>query len=321
MKNLKYIMILFLCVGMLSCEEELVTYDEEIDLEEIAENSLSSPFIKVLTSNISFVAGEESYGISFLAVAPPSADFVSVNVYKAFTDSRTAKTSEKVLLKNYPIEPVDFRDEVSDNITFAQLREGITIDGDPISENELDLGIGSSWTLSFEGVKADGSASFEESATIVVAVLSPFAGNYSVIESDYWRINVQSGLADWTGETRFIGSINDTVFAHERIWGPSAFTWTPAAGPELAIIWDPETNKLSVPAEFNGVPQNYFSGNYVITCEDDLAFFSNVPCDSRLEPSEDGKHKMYLTYGYFTASGDENEGEREFYEVLEKIVE
>ena len=62
-----------------------------------------------------------------------------------------------------------------------------------------------------------------------------------------------------------------------------------------------------------------FSGNRALGCHTEPELFTNVPCDgsNMLIPDDvNGKHRMILTYGYFT----DGSGLREFYEVLEKIV-
>ena len=62
-----------------------------------------------------------------------------------------------------------------------------------------------------------------------------------------------------------------------------------------------------------------YSGNRALSCKTDKNQFKNVPCDGSnilIEDNVNGKHIIKITYGYFT----DGSGPREFYEVLEKIV-
>lgn len=308
MKFIKYCcLIAGLGLVMSACERDFVEYDSANEMR-------NDPFTKILVNTpvVSFVAGSENYTIDFLVITPNSDEVTSVDVYKTFTDSKTAETSSSVLLASYNVPAGQNTTRFTEQITFDELREGITIGGQPLTSNELDVAIGSSWVLTFDPVNSSGTTIFDAGSSINIGVLSPFAGIYEVIESDYYRIGAQSGAADWTGAQIFIGSVDDNTFSHNGWWGPFE-----AAG---AFVFDlNDDNTLTV---LDDPSQLFFSGDDMLTCQDDASSFQNVPCagSNVLEPSEvDDAHIIKLTYGYFTDSGDENAGPREFYEVLRKI--
>jgi len=65
------------------------------------------------------------------------------------------------------------------SLDYADLREGLTIDGNPMPEDELDLGIGDRWTITYTSVMTDGRKVLNNGTT-VVAVSNKYAGFYMV---------------------------------------------------------------------------------------------------------------------------------------------
>ena len=146
-----------------------------------------------------------------------------------------------------------------------------------------------------------------------IAVLSRFAGIYRIVDMKYWRIGEDRDdvYASEIGNTRFIGSVDENTFSYNDYWGP--FAWT---GGSFNFDIDFADNSITVPIACCGL----FSGNYATNCQEHADKLTNVPCDGSniLEPVDaTGKHRITLTYGYFT----EGSGPREFWEILEKVVD
>jgi len=315
MKRIHYLLFALLFAGAFtSCDDEVTEYGETIFAS-------ADPFIQLLTEKVSFVAGEPSYNLQFVVI-PGSSDATSVNVYKSFTDAATGETSEPVLLANYDIDESLTSFTVNTDVDFAQLRDGILIGGNPITTDENEVAVGSKWILSLEPVNTGGVASFETAKNIEVAVLSAFAGDYLTIESVYYRDNTDQDIP-WTGEKRFIGSINDTTFSHPSFMGSFAYADVNEA---FIFYLDKTTNKITIPGEVDGESQPVTFGEYFVSCsflgpDGDM---SNVNCSTSdvLEPNfATGKHIMKLSYGYYASIGTGVISTRQFYEVLEKIVE
>ncbi|MDZ4748184.1 MAG: hypothetical protein SH808_06820 [Saprospiraceae bacterium] len=301
MKNLRLIIslsfaLLFISV---SCnEDDLVTYGDETN------QGISDPFLQILTPVISFQAGTPSYLMEFNVVNGLKR-LTAVEVYMTFTDAVSGAESNEALLATYTLDADDLT-VISDELTYAELKAGLIVNGSPLPDNEVDLAIGSGWKLRFLGKRAEGDIGLPGS--IRVGVLSRFAGNYKVIESAYYRIGVFS--SNWNGQTRFIGSVDATTFSYNDYWGP--FGW---GGQSFNFSLNEVDNFLTVPIL---TASGLFSGTRAINCTDDGAIFTNVPCAGQnvLIPDDaGGKHVIKLTYGYFT----DGSGPREFYEILEKI--
>ncbi|MCB0516560.1 MAG: hypothetical protein R2798_08625 [Chitinophagales bacterium] len=305
MKYSKYLLTLVFIFLIASCgKEEYVQYTQGEG------QKIVDPYLQVITSVVPFQAGVESYDISF-NVLNGTKSLSDVEVYKQFTDASSGQKSDKVLLKSYAVGAL--KTEVNDVINYTQLKENLTVGGSALPEDESLLAIGSGWVLTFVGVYTNGGAKEDLGGAINVGVLSPYAGLYEVIESDYWRVGVQSGIADWTGQERFIGSVDENTFSYNDWWGP--FEWS---GGSFNFKVDLETNEITVPIIVNGL----FSGNRALGCDTEPEMFANVPCagsdmlvkDPNNPNAANGAHEITITYGYFT----DGSGPREFYEKLRK---
>jgi hypothetical protein len=302
MKNIRFGILLavsLLVVGV-GCEEDLVEYGPE------QPQKITDPYLQIVTSVIAFQAGTPSYSMEFNIINGEKR-ISAVDVYMVFTDAATGAESNEALLVSIPADAGNFT-AVSQELTYAQLKSGLTVNGGPLPDNEVDLAVGSGWQFSFIGRRGEGDIPLNGS--IRVGVLSRFAGIYRVVEGQYFRIGVPTDAGAWVGQTRFIGSVDETTFSYNDFWGP--FVWT---GSSFRFVLDPSDNSIEVPVLVNGA---LFSGNRPMNCSINPADFAFVPCDGSnvLIPDDaNGKHTIKLTYGYFT----DGSGPREFYEVLEKL--
>lgn len=306
MKNIRLIISLsfaLLFVAVSCTDDDFVTYGEETSTK------LTDPYLQILTPVISFQAGTPSYNMKFNVINGNEATRInSVDVYKVYTDIITGNSSNEALLGTYPVTVGAGGSQLIDvDLTYDQLKEGLTVNGGPLPTDQTELALGSGWVLRFEGQQATRKIGLV--GNIQIAVLSRFAGLYKVIESTYWRIGVVT--ATWNGEERFIGSVNDTTFSHPDYWGQ--FAW---AGKAFNFILNESDNSIKVPIILPA--SGIYAGNRAINCIDDGALFGFAPCagSNVLIPDEvNGKHIIKLTYGYYT----DGSGSREFYEVLEKL--
>ena len=312
MKNIINKIFLFAAFALVlgACgEEDYETYNEgEIQ-------SINDAFLQIATQVISFQAGTPSYEID-LNLVNGDRKVTKVNVYSTFTDATSGVTADEVLFKAYNIGD-DNLTRINESFTYEDIKSGITINGAALPADDLALAIGSGWKLRFEGETAQGVVGL--GGAINVAVLSRFAGLYRVVASDYYRINVQSGSNDWSGDERFIGSVDETTFSYNDYW--AVFGW---GGNSFTFSIDSETNLVTVPLLTedgllaNGDP--LFSGNRGLGCHTEPGMFVDVPCEGSnilVVDDVDGRHRIFLTYGYFT----DGSGSRQFYEELEKIVD
>ncbi|MBK8621590.1 MAG: hypothetical protein IPN79_07465 [Saprospiraceae bacterium] len=299
--SLKFSIFSFLILGFsfFSCgDEDLVSYKEGGVLK------IADAYLDVLTPVVSFQAGTPDYTIS-MDIINGEKRVNKVNVYSVYTDAVSGKTSNEVLLAAIDV-PAGNKVNLSKKLTYADLKNGVTVNGAGLPDDQNQLSVGSGWKLRFEGETSLGIVPLV--GNINLAVLSRFAGIYKVVESHYYRIGVLT--ADWNGQERFIGSVDDNTFSYNDYWGN--FAW---AGCSFRFKIDFATNKIEVPILTSC---GTFAGNRAISCPTDEALFAEFDCKTFdvFEPNEaTGKHRIKLTYGYFT----DGSGPRAFYEVLEKV--
>jgi hypothetical protein len=302
--NIKYYLSI-VCFSLLfaSCAEEFETqeYSSSGTLK------VADPYLQINTPVVSFQAGNKDYTIDFNVVNGLN-KVSKVNVYKQFTDAKTGNSSSVVLQGTYDVADADIVSVVK-KLTYADLKNGITVSGAALPD-EKDLAVGSSWKLTFEGETSLGKLPLAGSMT--VGVLSRFAGIYRIVEFSYYRIGVNTALAEYyVGAQRFIGSVDENTFSYNDYWG--GFAW---GGNSFRFDIDFANNKVTVPILVSGA---LFSGNRALNCATDAAEMKFVPCEGSnvlIKDDANGKHVIKLTYGYFSNGS----GPREFYEVLEKVV-
>ena len=151
--------------------------------------------------------------------------------------------------------------------------------------------------------------------TIEYLCFSEITGKYRALEGVYFRIGVESGLSTpdaWPDETEILFLCGNTYRVLEY-FGPEAFNaneWYFTID-ESGIIDYPATTPTGEGQMGNGQP--------FITCLTNPGDMTNVPCGSSTNFVEyDGDTiRLHMTYGYLTPGS----GPREFYHVLEKIVD
>jgi hypothetical protein len=298
--------MLLAATAWFSCDE-----DTEMDYATSTQSQkVTDPYLQINTPVIGFQAGVEAFDYS-VNVINPSNDLAlkEVKVYSVFTSAETGSLSNEGLLMTIPVEGPN-RNSADGSFTYEDLKAGLTVDGGPLPDSDLDLKVGSGWKLRFEGVTSSGKV-IPLKGSVNVAVLSPYAGLYKVLEGSYLRFDDVSG--DYTGETRFIGSVDETTFSYNDYWG--YFPWT---GNQFNFKVDFENgNKVTVPILVDGL----FSGTKALQCGVDP--FIKFSCEGKnvlikdpdAPESSNAKHRFVLLYGYLGAGGN-----REFYEELEKIV-
>jgi hypothetical protein len=298
MKNMKlaYLLSFSLLFVAFACnDDDFVEYGAE------QPQVVTDAFIQIKTPVIAFQAGTPSYTMS-VNVINGLKRITAVDAYMIFTDASTGMKSNEALLGSYSLDAGNLT-ELNVELTYDDLKSGLTVNDLPLPADEQDVAIGSGWVVTFIGKRAEGDIPL--SGSVRIGVLSRFAGLYTVTMSEYYRIGVFS--TGWNGQSRFIGSVDETTFSYNDFWGN--FGW---AGSHFNFRVRPD-NTIQVPIIVAGL----FSGNRAISCDTDAAIFTSVPCDGSniLIPDDvGGKHTIKLTYGYFT----DGSGPREFYEVLVK---
>ncbi len=286
---------------LFSCDQE----QDDLVTEEVALGGL----LEVMTPVISHVKGERpTYSVEYL-VYQGEVKTTQVEIYKQFSNAEG--TTDKQLMKSIAVDNQSMGQILTTEFTYDDL----ALDVPGLPENDADLVVGDKFILTYQTTTSEGNKHWNVPTT-EVGVSSPFAGVYNVIESDYWRIGVQSGGADWTDQTRVVKSVDPTTLQHVG-WGP----WVPEQWPTDPIylyLYSADESDITVLKEWDGEVLRG-PGDVPITCAEDGSLFTNVPCEGSnvMVFKDDGKHTITITYGYEVVGS----GYREFYEKLEKIVE
>lgn len=154
-------------------------------------------------------------------------------------------------------------------------------------------------------------------------------GIYKVIQSEYWRINIPRPDIVWTGQTRVIefvsSTANETTYRFKEYAGPFGVV---GSGVDLTHYFTIDAlGVVKTPVNYNGVLQTLLGGSPLTNCDETPMDMINAcsysgPQNIIVKDDVNCKDKIYRTYGYLTSTGTPTTvGPREFYEVLERIID
>lgn len=237
----------------------------------------------------------------------------TVDIYKTFTNVN-GESSNTALLKTVTFPNTEQVENLTFTTTYNELISGLTINGVPLSADDSTLNIGDFWTLTYVSNTSAGTQA-ENVKTTKVAVGTRFAGQYRVVQLEYWRIGVPRPdvTGPFLGTVVTIESVNATTYRMLEYAGPFS-------GNEFYFTIDADDNVL-VPTTYGGSPQ-LLNSQPATNCTETPGDITNAcafPGIQNKAVRDDvlGKDRIYMTYGYLTAGS----GPREFYEVFEKVVD
>lgn len=306
MKKIKiYFLSLIAIAGIVSCNEE--------ESDKLTGGATTGGLVEVSSKLVGYVVGNGNdfkYSATITPLQEDGNTTSTIEVYKSFTNI-AGKTSNEILLKTIDV-PTDGK-PLTFKFSYTELIKDLVVDGIPISSNDILLNIGDAWTLKYVSKTSQGKSNLN-SAITKVAVGTRFAGKYKVIESTYWRINVLRS-ENWVGEERIIESVDATTYKFLNFAGP----FENVTNTHYFTING--AGVVKTPVAYKGVGQ-LLNGFPVINCDETPANMPNAcgvagPKDVVVKDDVTGKDRIYRSYGYLNAAS----GSREFYEVLEKVVE
>ena len=305
MKTFKYIGLFLVALTLtFSCTEE--------DVDEVLAIDHTGGLLDVVSSSLSYVVGNDAtYPVELIAFNG-SNPINKIEVYNTYATS-TGESSNTALLKTIDVTPSGNKQVINFSVTFEDLIQGIVFDGAPLSSDDSGLSIGDGFTLTYIAYTASGDVSASDGKT-KLTVSTRYAGLYKVVSGTYWRIGV---LRDDVAYPEFVQIESVDAITYRMLLWYGAFDgddWLFEVQPDLTITY-PLVD--GAPQEPTGYPQ--------ITCELDLAAFTNADCSTSNyveQDNVDGKDRMYMVYGYFFPDGGgASEGYREFEAIYEKVVE
>lgn len=308
MKKFKiYSLALLALVGLFSCDE---------DNDELTGGAQTGGLLTINNQNVGYVVGnglDTDYEASF-SVMQGAVKTTHVDVYKVFS-SATLGTSNEILFKSFDVPATPQFQEFSYTFTFNELIAGLTVNGAALPTDDALLNIGDAWTLKYVSTTSDGSI-HENAKVTKVSVGTRFAGTYKVIQGVYWRIGVNQN-SDWNDGIRIIESVDATTYRFVEYAGPFA------AVTNTHYFTVDALDVVRTPTTYDGAVQ-LINGFPLINCDETPALMTNAcgfagPQNTIVRDDIAGKDIIYRSYGYNTTSGAV--GPREFYEVLEKVVD
>jgi hypothetical protein len=322
MRNkLKYIAALTL-LALVSClnPEDLMT-----------ENAQTGGLVDPTTTALNYVVGNPGpYEMEFFIKQGP-VKTEEIRFYKSFVT--TQKWVEEIEGEDVEMDSTLFSNEILDRTiaitetenhfisttyTFTELIAGLSVAGynspvAPLSNDDGTYTIGDKWVFRIEVALSDGRV-LQQGYTVSASVSTRFAGKYKVVDATYYRLGVlTSDETDW-GPSNIVTIASVDAITYEQVgyWGPFETT-------SLFFQIDPNDLTIYYPAEWDGVAQSG-NGQPLITCATnpaDMTFSNCGTSDIAIQDDVEGKDRLIMSYGYYTAGS----GPREFYQVLEKIVE
>jgi hypothetical protein len=304
MKKFKlYSLALLVLAGLFSCEE---------DSDSLTGGAATGGLLTINSGLVGYVVGngnDYKYPIKVTGFQG-EVTTTKVEVYKSFTNVAGVKSNE-LLYKTIDVAESPKNQVINFNVTYNELRAGLTVGGAPLPADDSKLIIGDAWTLRYVTTTSNGDV-HENSKTTKVAVGTRFAGTYRVIDSNYWRLGVSNG--GWNGDIRVIESVDATTYRYVDYAGLFAgaanthYFTIDGAG----VVVSPQTYKGAVQL-LNGQPLINCTSNPV-----DMVKSCGYagPQNTVTKDDVNNKDRIYRTYGYYTAGS----GPREFYEALERVV-
>ncbi len=308
MKNIyKFLSLLIAFSAFISCEENSDT---------LTGNEVVGGLIDVKSPLVAYVLNNGNtfeYEANF-SVFQGEVKTTQVDVFKSFTN-KAGKSSNEVLLKTITVPSAPQKQDIKFTATYNELIAGLILDGTPLPTSDSTLKIGEFWTLKYVSKTSEGKT-HENAQKTKVGIGTRFAGKYKVIASTYWRIGVLT-TSNWVGAERIVESVDATTYRFVGFAGPFA------AATNTHYFTIDNSDNVKTPSIYSGSAQ-LLNGFGIINCFESPTDIVNAcgvagPKNVVVRDNISGKDKIYRTYGYLTTTG--TTGPREFYEVIEKVIE
>jgi len=308
MKKYIYILSLVALIPFL-----LPQCDSEDDL--VTKGALEGGLMDILTPSINYVVGNtNSYNFS-MKVYQGNIKTEKVALYKSFYSVKDDTTGGSPWSNEVLESTIDITDNLTNFITspgyyYADLIDGLTFKGKALPASDGALNIGDAFFFRVV-TSIDDGREVEQSTKVKLTVSTRFAGKYRTAKAEYYRLGVLTYTeADWPSEIS-IESVDAITYKMVEYMGPfdgnTLYFQIDAAG------------KISYPLKWAGADQ-VLNDQPIITCTDNAGDMTNVHCGESNRVVKDdvgGKDRLIMSIGYYTPGS----GPREFYQVLEKIVE
>lgn len=313
MRKIKYlaIAITLFSAAFVACEE---------DSDELTGDKNIGGLLKIETPLIGYVVGNgvtKEYTGSF-SITQGSVRTNTVDIYKSFTNTKGTldpaddEVSNEILLKSSTLSSTATNEVVSYTVSYNELITGLTVGGNSLPASDGGLNVGDYWTLRLVSNTSAGTANMNTKTT-KVSVGTRFAGDYKVLEAEYYRIGVPRPdvAGPYVGTIVTIESVDAITYKVNNWFGPfSGNIW----------YFTIQSDVIGIPATRPDGTGQVANGIQMISCTSHPTEMTNVHCGSSNFVTRDdieGKDKLTMSAGYLNAPG----ASREIYQVLEKVID
>jgi len=316
-KRLLYIIAFLALIVPFAC-------DNKDDL--LTENALEGGLINPATTSVNYVVGDGaaySFDLMLNHGKTSQSAITKIELYKsAFRGAvdpdpevegeegeLPARWSNEILEETINVADASTKSVSATPLNFASLIAGLLINGEALPATDNLMNIGDYFNFKVVTTLGDGRV-MEQAYNIKIAVSTRFAGKYRLAEGQYWRIGVLSDEGSyWPAET-LIESVDAKTYKMNGL----------AAWADNELFFQIEDDgTITYPEKWNGKDQ-ILNDNPLITCLTNPSDMTHVFCDNTnfiVKDDVDGKDRLVMSFGYYTSGS----GPREFYQVMEKIVE
>lgn len=333
------VLALILICGI-SCDEGAL----ELEVTEGGLLNVSNP-------SLNYVVGNPGPYTSNLTVYQGDVKTTKIEIYKTFYSTRkdtliktlvkedttvydTSMLSTTLISNTVLYETINISDEatsyVSFDFTLDDLRKDLVIEteevpvvtgtdpyeiikgytvkdvGDALPTTDGEYSIGDYWEFEYHITTSDNRV-LVQSKTTKAAIATRYAGKYRAIRGEYYHPELGNyyRTADWPAET-LIESVDATTYRVLEYCGLfDGNEW----------VFQIVDGVISYPAG------QFLNDQPMITCESnplDMSIACAFPnTNTVVNDDVNGKDQLIMAFGYFTAGS----GARQFYQILEKIVE
>lgn len=308
MKKIIYLLGV-LSVSLFSCNEDnndTLTGNEDI-----------GGYVDVMNEAIPYVVGNGNtfnYNVRLNAIQSPIA-IAKVEVYKQFFDETNDVSSQKVLMNTYNFNGTPYSENLNFTVNYDELIAGLLIGGNPLPAADNLLNIGDYFQLTYV-ITTESGLVRNSAETTKLAVSTRFAGNYKCTFGEYYRIGVFTYGTEYWPPVTVIESVDASTYRVKKYFGPFENSST-ATGGDFYFQVDTSDN-ITYPATTpDGIAQQGNLQPFLSCPSPEFQVVSCAGSNVCVRDLVDGKDQLKMTFGYLNAPG----AAREFYQVLEKIVD
>lgn len=242
-----------------------------------------------------------------------------INIYQQYfnTDAEgDAISSDVKLFKSVDLSSFSTPGFINSSVSFKELAKATSVGGVALDTIDANVKSGFYWILSYKAVLEDGREVSIPKTTIFVN--AKYAGNYKIVEKQYYRIDdLRDDLDPLWDETINISALNANTYIICCKIGPFE-----GAGRLIFEINDVE-GATELPLKYFKTYDPFgallLNDQPIAVCPDDAGSLANVgSCDPNkniLKLMSGGKDSLIMTFGYVTPGS----GPRSFYQKLVKL--